>query len=306
MKNYKTAICLVLLSSLVLAQSCYAFWVWSPKTKKWVNPSYQEFDTPQQQFDWAMGYFNGKDYSKALSEFKQIIKRFPKSELAPEAKFNQAMCLEKLGSWEKAVAAYQSIIEIYPLNKRLEQIVEQQYLIGEKFFNKKNYYKAKTIFEKALANAPYSSVADVAKYKIGLCDLKVRDYLKARDEFEELVDNYGSSPYVDDASYNVGFCSFKLSSAVKDYDEDMVDRAVKDLEYFTRKYETSEFVPQAESLLSKLTNKKAEKLYRIANFYEKQKKIFAARKYYEQLVDTYPKSDWAKLANKRLQILAKK
>ncbi|MFH1061578.1 MAG: outer membrane protein assembly factor BamD [Candidatus Omnitrophota bacterium] len=306
MKNYKTIIGLVLLSLALLAQSCYAYWIWSPETKKWVNPNYQVFDTPQEQLDWAMSYFDDADYSKALSEFKKIVKKFPKSELAPEAKFYLAMCLEKLNSWYPAFEAYQKVIEIYPLNKRLEQIVEQQYLIGEKFFNKKNYNRAKEIFQKVLANAPYSSVSDVAKYKSGLCDLKARNYLKARDEFEELVENYGTSPYVDDATYNIGLCSFKLSSLVKDYDEDMLDRAIKDIEYFTRKYQTSEYVPQAESLLNKLTNKKAEKLYAIAHFYEKQKKFSAAKKYYEDVVFTYGQSDWAKKANQRLQVLEKK
>ena len=213
------------------------------------------------------------------------------------------MSLAKLNKWYPAFEAFQKVIEIYPLNNRLEQIVEQQYLLGEKFFNKKKYHRAKEIFQKVLANAPYSSISDVAKYKIGLCELRVKDFLKARDEFEEFVENYASSPYVDDATYNIGLCSFKLSSMVKDYDEELIDQAIKDLEYFIRKYPTSEFVPDAENLLNKLSNKKAEKLYSIAHFYQKQKKIFAAKKYFQELLFTYPQTDWAKKADKRLNVL---
>jgi len=303
MKNFKTLLFLIFLCTMILVQSCYAYWIWSPETKKWVNPIYKIFDTPQEQFDWAMGYYEEGDYVKAIFEFKKILKKFSKDELAPESKFYIAMSLSKLNKWYPAFEAFQKVIEIYPLNNRLEQIVEQQYLIGEKFFNKRKYSRAKEIFQKILANAPYSSISDVVKYKIGLCDLRVRDFLKARDEFEELVENYASSPYVDDAIYNIGFCSFKLSSMVKDYDEELVDRAIDDIEYFTRKYPTSDFVIQAESLLNKLNNKKAEKLYIIARFYEKQKKIFAAKKYFEELIFTYPETDWAKKAEKRLKFL---
>jgi len=253
-----------------------------------------------------MAYFEEEDYGKAIFEFKKILKNFPKSELAPDAKFYIAMSLAKLNKWYPAFAAFQKVIEIYPLNNRLEQIVEQQYLIGEKFFNKKKYYKAKEIFQKVLANAPYSSISDVAKYKSGLCELKVKDYLKARDEFEEFVENYGSSPFADEATYNIGFCSFKLSSLVKDYDTELIDQGLKDLEYFSLKYPTSESIDNAESLINKLNSKKAEKLYVIASFYQKQKKYSAAKKYYEDLVFTYPKTAWAKKANLKLKLLNEK
>ncbi len=303
MKNFKTIFFLIFLCAMLLVQSCYAYWIWSPETKKWVNPIHKVFDTPKEQFDWAMDYYEEEDYNKAIFELKKILKNFPKDELAPEAKFYIAMSLAKMNKWYPAFEAFQKVIDIYPLNTRLEEIVEQQYLIGEKYFNNRNYYKAKELFEKVLTNAPYSSISDVAKYKIGLCDLRVKDYFKARDEFEELVENYATSPYVDDATYNVGFCSFKLSSAVKDYDEGLIDRAIKDIEYFTRKYPTSDFVSQADSLLNKLKNKKAEKLYNIALFYKKQKKTFAAKKYFKELVFTYPQTDWAKKADKRLKFL---
>ncbi|MBU1044329.1 MAG: outer membrane protein assembly factor BamD [Candidatus Omnitrophica bacterium] len=306
MKNYKTIFCLVLLCVCLLTQSCYAYWVWSPQTNKWVNPIYKVFDTPKEQYDWAMAYFEEADYSKAIFEFKKILKHFPKDELAPEAKFYIAQSLANMNKWDRALEAFQKVIEIYPLNKRLGEIVEQQYLIGEKFFNKKKYYRAKEIFQKVLSNAPYSSISDVAKYKSGLCEVKVNDYLKARDEFEEFIDNYASSPYVDDATYNIGFCSYKLSALVKDYDEELIDQGITDLEHFTRKYPTSEFVPEAEKLINDLYDKKAGKLYAIAHFYEKQKKTFAAKQYYEDLVFTYAKSDWAKKANKRLKVLSEK
>jgi outer membrane assembly lipoprotein YfiO len=302
----KKIICFLILIILLNSGTSYGFWIWSKETKKWINPVYQIFETPQEQFDWAKGYFDEQDYRKAIFEFRKILKKFPTSELAPEAKFYIATSLDKLNKWYKAYEEYQSILDNYPLNQRLEEIVEKQYLIGEKYFKRKKYYHAKDIFQKVLANAPYSKVSDVAKFKVGLCDLRMKEYADARDQFEELVDNYGFSPYVDDASYHIALCSFKLSSLVKDYDDELIDQAVEDIEYFLRRYPTSEFVPDAQSLLSKLQYKKAEKLFLIGQFYEKQKKYYAAKKYYEDVVYTYSDTVWGKKANNRLKGIEKR
>jgi DNA uptake lipoprotein len=147
-----------------------------------------------------------------------------------------------------------------------------------------------------LVNAPYGKVADVAQYEAGQCALKMRDYISAREAFDKVPENYSFSTYLDDAVFYAGFCSFKLSSSVKNYDEGLVDKGVEDLEYFLRRYETSEYVPQAESLLNKLKHLKAERLFRIARFYEKQHKSAAALKYYQELNYTYGKTSWAEKA----------
>jgi len=282
---------------------CYGFWIWSPKTGKWINPAYHSFDTPKEQFEWAKGFFDDNEYRRAMSEFKKVLKKFPNSSYAAEAQFYIGICYEKLNSYYNAFLNYQKVVDTYPLNEHLEEIVEKQYLIGEKFFNLRKYERAKQIFSKALNNAPYSKVSDVIQYNIGLCCLRMHQYAEARDEFEALVENYSFSPYVDDATYQIGFCSFKISSLVKDYDMDLIDKAVSDLGYFLRRFKTSVYVNQAESLLNKLKNRKAERFFNTAYFYEKQRKDVAAIRYYEELVYNYEKTSWAKKAAPRLKRL---
>ncbi|MBU4305498.1 MAG: outer membrane protein assembly factor BamD [Candidatus Omnitrophica bacterium] len=291
---------------LLFAQYSYAFWVWSPKTNKWANPTYHAFDTPEEQFDWAKGYFDDGDYRKAVSEFRKLAKKFPKNKLAPEAVYYTALSYEKLKKHYKAYETYESILATYPLTERFDEIAERQYLIAEIFFEKKAYERAQKIFGKTLLNAPYSKVSDVIQYKIGLCNLRTKQYSNARDEFEKLTENYTFSPYVDDASFLMGLCSFKISSGVKDYDEGLIDKAVEDLEYFLRRFQTSEYVSQAESLLKKLKHKKAEHLYEVAHFYEKLNKKFAAEKYYEEIIYSYETTEWAKKAQAKLKLLETK
>lgn len=300
-------IILIIIFVLILsAESGFCFWVWSSKTGKWVNPIYKVFDTPEEQFNWAKKYLEEKDYQKAIFEFKKVIKNFPSSDFTPEAHFYIGLCEEKLGRYYKAFQTYQSIIETYPLNVRLDEIVEKQYLLGEIFFKRKNYELAKQIFQKALQNSLYSKVSDVVQYKIGLSILKMNQFSQAQDEFKKVGENYSFSPYLDDAEFQFAYCSFKISSLVRDYDEELLDKAISDLEYFLRQFSTSEYVQKAESLLKDLNHKKAEKLYKIARFYEKQKKEYAATKYYEEVEYSYKKTSWAEKAKAKLENLRRR
>ena len=302
----KKIILLILLFVFTCVADCNAFWVWSSKTGKWVNPAYRIFETSQQQFDWAKQYFDDGEYKRAYSEFRKLVKKFPKSELAPDAKYFMGLSQERRRQHYKAFLTYQAVIETYPLNDRLEEIVERQYLIGEVFFKRRKYDRAKQIFEQSLSNAPYSKVADVVQYKVGLCSLRMREFVYARDDFDKVVENHAFSPYLDDASYYAALCSFKLSSLIKDYDTEHIDRAYDDLEIFLKRFPTSDYVKKAESLLNKLLNKKAEGLYIVAQFYEKQRKEYAAVKYYEQVVYNFDKTPWAKLAKPKLEKLRAK
>ena len=303
LNKMKKITCFIIAILIIMPSHCYGFWVWSSKTGKWLNPNYRSIKTPEEQYEWAMGFFKDNNYRKAVSELRKLLKKFPKSSFAPEAEFNIALCYDKLKNPYKAFLTYQRVIDNYPLNARLDEIVEKQYLIGEKFLNRRDYALAKKIFDQVLTNAPYSKVSDVVQYNVGLCNLRMKLYKEAGDEFEYLIDNYAFSPYVDDATYQIGFCSFKISSAVKDYDVSLVDKAIDDLEYFSRRFKTSVYIAQAESLLNKLKHKKAERLFNIAYFYEKQKKNVAAIKYYEQIVYSFSKTSWAKKANPRLKRL---
>lgn len=302
----KTIMILLLISYIFVNRECFGFWVWSPQTGKWINPNYHVFDTPQEQFDWAGKYFEAKDYDRAILEFKKLINKFSNSKLAPEAKFYIGQCEEQLHKYYKAFKTYQSVIDVYPLNERLDEIVERQYLIGEIYLKRKKYETAKEIFEKILVNSPYSKFADVVQYKAGICFLKMKEFTNAQEAFDKIAGSYSYSPYLDDAGFQSAFCSYKISSSVKDYDMELLQKGIDDLEYFLRRFQTSEYVPRAESLLAKLNQEKAKKLFAVAYFYEKQKKTYAAVKYYEEVVYSYENTTWGEKAKNKLKNLRNK
>ena len=57
----------------MLPATSLAYWVWTPKTGKWINPKYAVKDTPKQQMEWAMGFYEAGEYKRAISEFQKLI-----------------------------------------------------------------------------------------------------------------------------------------------------------------------------------------------------------------------------------------
>jgi TolA-binding protein len=65
-------------------------------------------------FQNAAKLYKQKEYSQAADEYRRLVDEFPRDPKAPKALFNAAVSLEKAGEKQKAVAAYQSIMQKYP------------------------------------------------------------------------------------------------------------------------------------------------------------------------------------------------
>ncbi len=77
-------IILAVVAVLAAAPSVHAYWIWTPQTGAWINPKWAVKDTPQEQFDWAMKFYDSKDYKKAVDEFQKLVRYYPQAELSAE------------------------------------------------------------------------------------------------------------------------------------------------------------------------------------------------------------------------------
>ena len=82
-----------------------AYWVWTPETGKWVNPKYAVKDTPKEQFEWAMSFYEIKDHKRGISEFKKLVENYPRSEYAPKSQYYIGLSLEDLGNYYESFLA---------------------------------------------------------------------------------------------------------------------------------------------------------------------------------------------------------
>ncbi|MBN2097206.1 MAG: outer membrane protein assembly factor BamD [Candidatus Omnitrophica bacterium] len=304
-----------LLLAISFAGTSWAYWIWTPQTGKFINPKHAVRESPQEQFDWAMGFFEAKDYKKAISEFEKLIKSYPLSKLSSEAQFYLAWCYENMGEYYRAYQDYQLVIDKYPYTERVEEIIEREYRIANLFYSGQKAKllgvailpakdKAIEILGQVVENAPYGPYADLSQFKLGQCYMEINDYINAALAFKKIIENYPKSALVDDAKYNIAICASRASSG-PEYNEEDTDQAIKEFKDFVKRYPDSSMEKEARNFITKLEAQKAENNFNIAQFYQKQGNSESAVIYYEEILQKYPDSVWAVKALENLQIIRK-
>ena len=103
----------IALAWFLLSQTSFAYWIWTPESKKWTNPKYAPKESPQEQLNFAKTYYEAKDYTTAYNEFKKLIKYYVDAVEAPEAQYYMGLCLVEMGKYYEAYQALQKIIDKY-------------------------------------------------------------------------------------------------------------------------------------------------------------------------------------------------
>ncbi|MBN1872470.1 MAG: outer membrane protein assembly factor BamD [Candidatus Omnitrophica bacterium] len=288
-----------LLTVFILAQgiTVYAYWVWTPKTGKWVNPKYAVKGTPDEQMEWALKFYKSEEYKRAVSEFEKLIENYPNSIQAPIAQYYIGLSYEAMEEFYKAFLAYQKSIDKYPYNERFTETIERQYNIGNIFLDGQKAKimgmkilpaldKAVEILSKVVENEPFGKYADLAQFKVGEAHLKQEFYEDAMIAFQKLIDDYPSSELVEDAKYNIALCTYYVSRDPY-YDQNFTDKAIDEYKELIKKTSDTAVHKEANETLTKLREKKAKSAFETAKFYERTKHYRSAIIYYQEIIDNY-------------------
>jgi outer membrane protein assembly factor BamD (BamD/ComL family) len=305
---------LLIYFSLVTGQS-YAYWIWTPKSRKWVNPKNQTKPTPKEQFDFAKGLLDQKLYEDAKREFNKLLKSYPKSLEASESQYYLGVIEEAQGNLYEAYQAYQRVIDKYPFSERIQEIIEREYKIGEAFMSGE---KRKTmgialpvenpaieIFAKVVDNSSYGPLAPKAEYKLGLVLKSLMRYYEAEEAFNKVISSYPDSEWIEAAKFQLASCRASLSKGSA-YDQGATEEAKQKFEEFVKEHPDATLSREAEQNINQLREKEAESDYNIARFYEKQKQFESAKIYYDDCINKYPESKWSARSLERIQVMEKK
>lgn len=292
----------------------YPYWIWTPKTGKWVNPKTVVKPSPKEQFDYAKEFYELKKYEDAKREFKKLLKAYPKSFEASESQYYLGSIEESKGNLYEAFQAYQRVIDKYPFSERIQEVIEREYKIAEAFISGEKRKAmgvvlpvenpAIEILTKIVENSTYGPLAPKAEYKLGLVLKGLMRYYEAEEAFNKIITNYPDSEWVGAAKYQIADCRAALSRGPA-YDQGAMQEAKQKFEEIVKENPEAALSVEAERNVKKLREKEAEANYNIAIFYEKQKKYDAARVYYNDTVDNYPDSPWAAKSIERLGVLDK-
>ncbi len=292
-----------------------AYWIWTPQTKKWINPKTEVKPTPQEQFKLAMQFYEIKSYEEAKREFLKLLKNYPKAKEAAESQYYLGRLEEEQKKYYEAFLAYQKVVDKYPFSERIQEIIERQYQIGELFMSGEKRKALGVvlpvenpsieIFTKVIENSTYGPLAPKAQYKLGLVLKELTRYFEAEDAFDKVISNYPDSEWVDAAKYQIAACRQAVSRG-PDYDQGAAGEAKDKFEEFVKEHPDAILSAAAEKNIREINEKEAQSNYNIAVFYEKQNNYNAAKIYYEDVIANYPQTKSAPQAQKKLDQLLKK
>jgi outer membrane protein assembly factor BamD (BamD/ComL family) len=286
-------------------------WYYEPfgENAKWQRTRAKE------QLQVAEDAFAAKNYSVALRAGYRVLRVWPLSDYAPRAAYLVGRCQEMNGKDEAAFKSYQKIIENYPKSPQYNEVLWRQFEIAGRFLNGEWFRLYNTIplyrsmsetaklYEKIVANGPYSEVAPHAQLKIGAAQEKGGDYELAVKAYSLAADRYNDQPQIAaDAMYRAA-ASWEKQADTAEYDQSAASQAIAAYTDFMVVFPDDKRVAAAQASVAKLKAEQVRGSFSIAKFYESNRKWAGAIIYYNDVLQLDANSPLAAQARQRIEIL---
>lgn len=310
---------------LLFAAACVAFperspapVIFRPSDKvKYRAPGEEEISgNANQLFAQAEAAQNNGDAGRAIKIYKRMVKRYPRSDKAPEATFRAARLMEQRGDLLKAAPVYRGLMETYPQTPHFQEAIESQFRIGEILLNGKKRKilgvpvgstldEAVEIFAGIVRSAPYGRYTARAQFDIGRAREKQGSPDLAIDAYQSVVEKFPNDPLAVDAQYQIGYIWFAATRAGT-YDPTAADHARTAFQDFLFRFPKSEKAAQARENLAMLEHRLTKGSLEIAKYYDKAKNYRAAVLYYNEVIRQQPGSPESAVAKTRIEQLRSK
>jgi len=286
-------------------------WYYEPygETAKWQGTRAKD------QLQVAEDAFAAKNYSLTLRAAHRVLRVWPFSDYAPRAAYLIGRCLEVSGKDEAAFKAYQNIIEKYPKSAQYNEVLWRQFAIAGRFLNGEWFRLWNTIpiyssmdetaklYDKIVANGPYSEVAPHAQLNIGAAHEKEKNYADAVKAYNTAADRYNGQPLIAaDAMYRAGV-AWQKQADTAEYDQSAAAQAIGAYTDFTVVFPDDQRVTTAQGAITKLKAEQVRGSFEIAKFYEFNHKWAGAIIYYNDVLQLDANSPLAAQARQRIEIL---
>lgn len=164
-----------------------------------------------------------------------------------------------------------------------------------KLYNEEDYLEAVNELQALLLQYPGSTISDDAQFYLAKTRFARQEYIMAAFEFSKLIKNMPASEFVPESQFMLAESYYELSP---DYtlDQKYTKKAIQEYQAFIDFFPSNQKVADAEKKISELNEKLAKKDFTIAQIYEKLDYLKAAVIYYDDVIDTYHDTPYAKSA----------
>lgn len=270
------------------------------------------------QLQVAEEAFTAKDYSTASRAAHRVLRVWPFSDYAPRAQYLIGRCLELDGKDEAAFKAYQVIVDKYPKSTEYNEVLWRQFAIAGRFLNGEWFKlwnliplypsmdETAKLYDRIVANGPYSEVAPHAQLDIGAARERQRDYAAAVRAYNIAADRYHDQPLVAaDSMYRAGV-AWEKQADTAEYDQNAAAQAIASYTDFLVVFPDDPRVAAAQTAITKLKAEQVRGSFEIAKFYEHDHKWAGAIIYYNEVLQIDANSPLAPQARQRIEALKPK
>lgn len=162
---------------------------------------------------------------------------------------------------------------------------------GQEAFAKKRYLQAIENYQRLVSNFPGSALVSDAQYRLAESYFGMEDFVNAVFEYQRLIDTYPSSQWADEASFAIGE-SYYQQRRRPELDQAETYEALTAYRRFLEDHVDSPMRATAESRIVACRERLAHKEFLAAQLYHRQGHLKAARMGYDQLMLTFPDTQW--------------
>ncbi len=257
-----------------------------------VNPSNPE---AMRLMAEAQGTEAGGKPGKAIKIYADLVKKYPYSNVAPEAQFRHATLVDQKGDVLKAFDSYQVFIERYQSSSLYSQALDRQAVVAQAAADgaiKSNFLGIKSrlsgvqiteMLAKVRDNAPRAASAPKAQFTAGQVWENRKSPRKAVAAYQVIVDDYSRSSYGPEAQYRIG-AIYLDQSTHGDQNKATLAQSRHAFEDLIQAYPDSKEAKAARGHLAEIASLDISRSYGIAEFYYKKKDFGSAAFYYREVL----------------------
>ena len=244
--------------------------------------------------------------------FKKIIKNYPNSKAAADARYFRGQIYMTKGSWKKAFNHFQDVITKHPNYENFDKVIGAQFECATALMEGargrilwiipgfKQYDEAAREFEQIVRNAPYSDYAPLALMNIAIVSEMQENPEEAIDALDRLINYYPQSMLAPDAYYNMAETYSNLVKGAE-YDQGSTRQAISYYEDFLILFPQSSYLGEVESNLDAMEDLLARSRLNLGDFYYNYRSNnTAALVFYNETITIAPESDAAEEARLRI------
>ena len=201
-----------------------------------------------------------------------------------------------LKKWAKILLIFLATLLITTSCSKYQRLLKssdykKKYEAGIVYYEKEDFYKAKTLFEELIPILRGTDKAEKIYYYYAYCHYNLGEHVLAGYYFNKFSLTFPNSIHVEEVRYMSAYCQY-LNSPEPELDQKYTYMALNEFQMFINKYPESEYVEKCNEYMGKLRKKLETKAFISSKLYFDLSDYKAAVVVLNSTLSEYPDSDY--------------